>query len=550
MPLALALAASVLALRDKWCQDDLPIIALNASLHSFRHFWSVFTHAYWPQPFPQELYRPLTSLSFIVQWVAGSGHPVAFRIGSILLYLAATWAVYRLARRLVSQLAALAAAALFAVHPVHVEAVAVAVNQAELWVVILLCWLTDRYIDRRRSGVPLDAGWITGMALGYLVAMLFKESAAVFPGLLAIVEVFAIRDDRRWRERLTALRPFALVLVLTVTIVIAARTAVLGNAKGTFTAEALVHHSLGGRALTMLGVVPQWLRLLAWPAHLQADYSPREIVAATSWGWSQTAGAAILLGLLAAAWWGRRRRPAVTIGICWMAVAIFPVSNVLVPTGIVLAERTLFLATVGAVLIAGDLLVDAAGWLMRHSATGRPVAIAAASALLGLGLVRSMTRDLVWHDQDTLWRQSLTDAPLSYRVHFAYAQILFDAKLRRSAEYHYHMAMELYPPGWPVALDLADHYRLAGDCYPAIQLYQRVLQLDPYHTAARASLITCQVLIGDYLHAWREAKIGEQYGKQTKSFALYGGIADSALRVHAPKGTVRLPPPVDSVTAP
>ncbi len=550
LPLLLALAASVLCLPNQWCQDDRPIIAFNSTLHSLSHAWTIFTHAYWPEPFPQELYRPLTSLALAVQWIVGGGSPVAFRIGSILLYVAATWAVYQVARRLLTPAGAVVAAALFAVHPVHTEAVAVAVNQAELWVVVLLGWLVVRYVDRRRAGTALDARWIVVTAVGYYAAILFKESAAVLPGLLLAVELLAVDDPRPWRERLAALRPFGLVLVLMVTLAIAARTTVLGNAKGTFTAEALVGHSLGTRALTMLGVVPQWLRLLIWPAHLQADYSPQVIVAATHWGWDQAFGAAILVAVVAAAWWCRRRRPAVTIGILWMAVALFPVSNVLVPTGIVLAERTLFLASAGTVLAAADVLAAAAARLYAAGAVGRAVTVACVAALGGLALMRSMSRDLVWHDQATLWRQTLSDAPLSYRAHYAYAQILFDAKLRRSAEYHYQRAMQLYPPGWPVALDLADHYRLAGDCYPAIRLYQRVLRLDPYQTAARASLITCQVLTGDYLHAWREAKIGAQYGQQPKSFALYGAIADSALRVHARIGTVRLPPPVDSAGAP
>ncbi len=550
LPLALALIASALCLPNQWCQDDRPIIAANATIHSLARIWTVFTHAYWPEPFPQELYRPLTSLVLAVQWVIGGGSPVPFRIGSILLYIAATWAVYQVARRLLTPAGAVVAASLFAVHPVHVEAVAVAVNQAELWVVVLLGWLMVRYIDRRRAGVALDARWITVTAVGYFAAMLFKESAAVLPGLLLALELFAVRDARPWRERLTALRPFILVLVLMATLALAARTAVLGNAKGTFTAEALVGLSMGGRALTMLGVVPQWLRLLVWPAHLRVDYSPQVIVAATHWGWSQTLGAAILAAAVAAAWWCRHRRPAVSIGILWMAVALFPVSNVLVPTGIVLAERTLFLASAGMVLAAADVLTAIGARLYAEGAIGRAVTIAGTTALFGAGLARSAARDLVWHDQDTLWHQAITEAPLSYRAHFAYAQILFDAKLRRSAEYHYQRAIQLYPAGWPVDLDLADHYRLAGDCYPAIRLYHRVLELDPYHTAARASLITCEVLIGDYLHAWREAQIGVQYGNQPKSFALYGTIADSALTAHAPKGTVRLPPPVDSAGTP
>ena len=49
--------------------------------------------------------------------------------------------------------------------------------------------------------------------------------------------------------------------------------------------------------------------------------------------------------------------------------------------------------------------------------------------------------------------------------------MLFQVDLGRSAEHHYQRAMELYPRGWPLYLDVADRYRLAGECDPAIHLY-------------------------------------------------------------------------------
>jgi hypothetical protein len=544
----LAATAECLCLRNQWVQDDRPIIVMSPVLHSLAHWWQRFTQAYWPDPYPRELYRPLTSLLLSVEWVLGGGHVVVFRAMSLVLAVGSTLAVYRLATRVLPSGGAWLAAAFFAVHPVHVEAVAVAINQAELAVGLLLALLTAAYLDRRRAGLPLSAGWIATMSAGYLVASLFKESALVLPGMIVVAEVVLIADQRPWRDRIAMLRPLILAFMLVAVALIYVRNMVLaGDTKGTFTAEALTGLTFTGRAITMLGVVPDWVRLLFWPSQLRAEYSPGVIVGTTHWGMMQSLGALLLVALAAIAWRVRRTRPAITFGICWIAIGIFPVSNVLVPTGITLAERTLFLASIGAVLIAGDV-----AWLIGHrlySSGGAPrlITVAALGAILGMGLTRSMSRQLVWHDLPTLWRQTLVDAPLSYRANFAYAQILFDAGLRRSAEVYYRRSMEIFPPAWPVPLDLADKYRLAGDCYPAVHLYQRVLVLDPYHTAARASLITCLVKIGDYATASREARIGEDYGRQPRSFAVYGAVADSAARVHAAPGTVRLPPPVDSI---
>ena len=99
---------------------------------------------------------------------------------------------------------------------------------------------------------------------------------------------------------------------------------------GSFTAEASQELTAGQRALTMLRVVPEWVRLLAWPAHLQADYSPQEITGAP--GWSLRRPSVLFIAAFAvAALAARRTTPVVTFGLIWVAIAIFPVSNVLVP---------------------------------------------------------------------------------------------------------------------------------------------------------------------------------------------------------------------------
>jgi hypothetical protein len=486
-----------------------------------------------------------------LEWVIGGGRPVLFRVVSILIYIGAVLAVYRLARRLADRGPAWLAAALFAVHPVHVEAVALAVNQAELVVGAMLALLMTAYIDRRRSGRPLTPRWVATITLGYLAAMLFKEHAILLPALMVAAELTVIADPRPWRERVAAVRPLFLVLVLAAVSYIAMRDAALGgDTKGSFTAEALTGLGVGGRALTMLGVVPQWARLFFWPAHLQADYSPDEIVAATSWGWAQTLGFALIVAAIVTAWRCRARRPAVTFGIAWTAIGLVLVSNVLIPTGIVLAERTLFLASIGVVIAAAGPAWEAGTALYRSGSIGRIVAVCGVVLLLITGAARSAARQLLWHDLTSLWFQSVLDAPKSYRALQAYGSVLFDHGMERSAEHYYQRAIEIYPHAWPLLLEYADKLRERGHCDAALMYYPRVLALTPQQSGPRASEVACLVYTGQYADAAREARIGAGYGIQTGTFGLYRRIADSALRVHAPIGSVVLPPPIDSLPTP
>ncbi len=542
----LSIVSTITSIGNTFVQDDRPIISENTLVHSLR-IWPLFTQAYWPAPYPRELYRPFTSTMFALEWVIGGGRPVAFRIVSILLALAATIAIYRLAQRLLSPGAAWLAAALFAVHPVHVEAVAVAVNQAELVVGALMAVMITAYIDVRRSGsAPLR--WIALMALGYLTAALFKEHALLLPALMIAAELTVIDDPRPWRERVAGLRPFFLVLILVAVSFLAIRNAALeGDIKGSFTAEALGGLGFGGRALTMLGVVPEWVRLFVWPAHLQADYSPGEIVAATHWGLAQTLGALSLIAAVAIAWLCRKTQPVITFGILWIAVALSLVSNMIVSTGIVLAERTLYLATAGVVIAAAGPLWSLGNTIYRRGSLGRIVAVCGLMAILGLGAVRSAARQKVWHDLVTLWNQTVIDAPNSYRAQQAFGSVLWELHSEREAVGHYLRAIELYPKAWPLLLDYADKLRERGHCDAALKYYRMVLELTPQQSGPRASEVACLIYTGDYAKASREARIGGGYGIQTGTFGLYGHIADSALKVNAPIGSVVLPPPIDSL---
>ena len=535
----LTVAASISGLLNQFAQDDFPIIWKNAAVHDLWHSYRFFAQPYWPKPFTPDLYRPLAVTSYAVQWAIGGGSPMFFRIVSYLMYALSSIMVFRLGRQLLPFACAFAAAALFAVHPVHVEAVAMAVNQGELWVAILSCLVVTRYLIARRGGGPLGTGTELGLVGVYLVACFFKETAIVLPGLLLAVELLLVHGEPLG-QRITQLRRFYLLLALVAIGFMGVRTLVLsGDVVGTFTAEGLAYLSMGQRALTMLAVVPHWFRLLLWPEHLQADYSPGEIVAQTSWGPEQTLGVLLLgatLLVLVATW---RKRPVIAFGLVWMAVALFPVHNVLVPTGIVLAERTLFLPSIGAMLALGGL----GEILLERASAAKQLALAGlVGALLILGVARSTTRHPVWADQFGLWYDTANrDAPKSYRAHHALAEMYFLAGAEGRAEREYRLAIEYSPPRvGQVYLDYANKLRLRGFCTPADELYRKSLAIHPNNMAARASLVACLMHLGQYREALAESRLGVSYDWQRSTWQWLRDKADSALRFGVPPGSINI----------
>jgi hypothetical protein len=343
---------------------------------------------------------------------------------------------------------------------------------------------------------------------------------------------------------LAEIRPLILVMLLGAATFFAIRTLALqGDPVGTFTAEALTGLSVGGRALTMLTVVPHWFRLLLWPAHLRGDYSPREIETATSWGIDHTQGAlmlALALIVTLACW---RRLPVVSFGLLWTAVAIFPVSNVLVPTGIVLAERTLFLPSIGMMIAVGGLAAPVIDRLRTSSRPTQLLAGAGVLAVLIMGTWRSASRQRVWQDQFTFWHQTTIDAPLSYRAHHALAQLLFMIGSRQWAEREYKASIALYPKQWGHYFDLANKLRLNGTCEQAVRYYRETLLIEPQQEAARTSLIACLLHLGRYPDSRAEAREGVAYATRpatTRVFQRLVQVSDSAIQAKAAPGTVKL----------
>ena len=498
--LAIALAASASGLGNGFVLDDRPIVVDNFRVHTLAGFWHSFVQPYWPPEVGAALYRPLTIVLFRLEWALGGGSPWAFHGVNVLLYLAVVLAVFRLAKLILPLSAAWLAAALFTVQPVHVEAVANTVGQPELVVGLLAVAGTAWYVAARRAG---ELSWLTigGLAAIYLAMCFTKEHGAVFPGLLIAAEFTLLERPRPARSGV-----LLAALLGVAALFLAIRTTVLGGLAGDIANTSIRGVGSGDRILTMLAIVPQWIRLLVFPWHLQADYMPRELELATTFGLPQLIGVLLLTGLVALTIWSRRRAPVVCFGLCWIAVALFPVSNIAVPTGILLAERALFLASVGSALALGGGLAAAIPKFVAAPAGERRVVVAALGVLLGIGLWRSATRQRVWRDNDTLFRQTVLDAPLSYKAHWAYGSVLFRAGDLKQAEMEYRIALRLYDADPNLYNDLGDVYLRGRHCEPAIPLYQKSLSLAAEQWKVRSKLVLCYLDLGNASEARSEAE--------------------------------------------
>lgn len=442
--------------------DDVHVIRDNQLIHSLNRWREIIASPWWPDG----LYRPLTSLLNAINWAAGHGGPHVFHLTNIFLHGTAAVLVFLLAAELVGPGPALVAGLLFAVHPVHVEAVANVVGRAEMLatifgVVAALLYLRDgRLIAQGETGSLRRLSIAAATLLAVVCGLASKESAFAVPGLLLLVDWVDRRAGgsfhERWRRHLPL---WALVLAAAIGWLLL-RWRVLGDIAGDYSAPGLIGEGLAGRTLVMLPVVLQYVRLFLFPAHLSADYSPNYLPVADSISLAGLVAIGVLGIVGAAAWRAGRAAPIVTFSLGWIAVSLLIVSNLIVPSGILVAERALYLPSVGIAILGA--------WLWQVAPV-RGAALATLIIILGAGAARSVTREIVWRSNATFFPALVRDAPGSFRSWWVAAMLAYQSGNRAEGERLIRKALQVYAfhagpwADWAGELEREQRWRGAAD---------------------------------------------------------------------------------------
>lgn len=528
--LLVALLASASGLGNGFAYDDIPVIVENPMVQELHSLWAYLTDSYWGPARGNSLYRPVTVIAYALERAVGGGDPLPFHIVNVALYLATALGVLVLARELLSEGAALLAGLVWAAHPVHVEAVANVVGQSEMLAALPMLMALTLYVRDRRQG-ELRGRTVAWISVLFGFALLSKEHGIVLPALLLLAEatlvgtVLAPPGPTRPRSAL-----LMRVMTLMVIVYVVVRLSILGAFAGDAPHPALEGLPVGQRLWVMLGLVPQFARLLLWPARLFADYSPLTVPLLTAPDPLHLVGAAwlLLLGALFMVTWRKDRVSA--FGILWVGLTLGPVSNILIATGVLLAERTLFLPSVGLVLLVGRAAVLLAPRLARVEARWVHVAIPATVVLLlGAGTARSASRQPVWEDNATLFATTVVDAPDNFRAHHALGELFGGAGAWARAEEHLRIADSLFPGYDLIELSIARVLHFDDRCPEALPLYTTVLRRRPDAEVASVGRTACLLEVRQLSAAREEAILGIGRGLSVGPFGLLLQKAESSL---------------------
>jgi Flp pilus assembly protein TadD len=491
--IAAAIGPYLNALTAGFAFDDGPVIRENPVITGPFDLWALLS----APSYPKNLYRPLTMLSYALNWHLTPDGPALFHAVNIALHAGVSVLVYRLGLALLRHRdAALVAALLFAVHPVHTEAVTGTVGRAELLAAffgLLALRATLARRDGRRGGDALAV-------LALTAAVLSKESALTIWLLIPLCRA-AHAGGSLWPALARELRSGQwLWFGLPVALLLVSRSVVIGSL-GLPTAPSaldnvLAHVPTVVRIGTALAIVTDYASLLLMPLVLSADYSYAQALPLGTW-WSLRllCGVTLLLASLGSMLsWGRTR-PALAVTVAFPVVTLALTANVLFPIGTVKAERLLYLPSAGIALCAAALVHRArAGWRSRRAG------ILLAIVLVGYS-VRTWVRNRDWTDNLTLFGASLQAAPRSAKVHHNLAVVLDRAGRDTEAAIHYREALRLYPPYDDAAFGLALQYARKGLTGGAIDWYRKTLAINSRHADANNNLCGALFVSADFAAA-------------------------------------------------
>lgn len=404
-------------------------------------------------------YRPVVALSFALNHAVAGLAPLTYHLLNVILHAAVTVLVYRgIKMRFGRTFLAAGTAILFAVHPVHTEAVAWVSGRADLLAALFFLSAWVLYM-RASSSMPVRLAPFVGSLLAFALALLSKEHTLLFPVILVLSDLFCERN--RWpegqRAGLLSLLSRRWWLYLSYCVLIglylAARYLLFGRAllyesSGTLNLlNPLLSVPWYPRVLTAARVLLLDLGLLVWPAGLSNDYSYNQIPLSSSLVEPEAALAvAVLLALFAGAWMLAWRGSVEGFGLLFYFTLVAATANVLTVTHTIRAERLLYLPSLGIFLTAAALVERIAhGLRIARRWIAMSVLATGVAAVCLMFAVRSVARNQDWKDHHTLWRSAAQIAPASAVARYGFGLSLAERGQMENAIAEYRQAILIYP---------------------------------------------------------------------------------------------------------
>ena len=467
--LACGVYANTLA--NGFVSDDHFLLVGNPLIAS-QNISATFQHGIWfyvGSPVTN-YFRPVQAILYIALYSIFGFSPPAFHFALILAHGVNTLLIFALARRLLhSRGAATVAGALFAVHPVHTEAVD--------WATVPDVYLAMAVFAALLWFVSTDAAprkfQIAGLAALSFLALLIKEPALMLAPLFAAYELLYLRRPLRalWDNR---------ALYASLTAVFAAYMVLRIHALGGIAPGQGNHYHLAGATLvwSIAATLGQYFLFLIAPVPLNYFHF---FAPSTSPSLPVLAAIAVEAAIVAAVFRCRSRAPLLSFALFFILVPLLPALNLNGVGEAVFGERYLYLPSAGFVLLAGL----AWQWL---AARNRRVAWGVAAIVTATSATVAVARNADWHDDDRLLQVTIASSPKAAAPLSDLASLDYQRGDYAGAIENYRRALALQPDRADIRTNLASAYQKEGRYPEAVAELRKAVALDPGDAKAHMSL--------------------------------------------------------------
>ena len=525
------------ALSDGFVWDDMVLIADNEGIKKWDSFLENFVRDFFDTTddtieFKYGYYRPIISLSYMIDYAVWGLEPWGFHLSNIIFHTMSCILVYLIFNSLFNNRSlSIITSLLFACHPIHTESVTWISGRTDI--IAGMFFFAAFYLYQKAIHLPLSSEgngslrnrkrvklfptrskiFYACSIILFALAMLCKEMVATLPFLIiAYTHYFVgLKNWRQWKTSLPLSIPYFFVILLYGII----RFVILGI----HTVDNPGGEEMKGFYPTTLSFAKTifiYLFKLIYPVHLSAYIqNPMSFSITEPTVFSSVIGVSFLIFLIV---WLKKRWAGMSFLILFYLVTLLPLSNFIRISapwdmGFVTAERFLYIPSLGFCGIISVLLTTAWKTWKRSFPILGYVTILLFIALLIFYSGQTLSRNRDWIDEKTFFSKTLKEAPNAALLHHAMGNVYVREENYEKALEYYHNSLALYPLYHAAYNNIGTIYSKHALYDEAITAFKEAIKINPDYIQSHFNLGTTYYQKGMTEDASREFKIVLAFNK-------------------------------------
>ncbi|MEW6213122.1 MAG: tetratricopeptide repeat protein, partial [Acidobacteriota bacterium] len=491
LPALLAILASINTLWCGFAADDSYQVLRNAFIKNLSNIPRAFTSSVWAFVSGEIIftvdsyYRPLFSVLFSINYALFGTSAWGWHLMNVLIHAAVAFLVFTVVNELCeNRWLAFVTAALFAVHPAHVESVAWISGVTDPVMSIFLLLGFYFYLRYRKNGRKLSLAAVAGF---YFLALLNKETSLALPVIIAYCEVFHFNESLSFKKRIRQAIPILLLLALPTAIYFLLRYNAINAVL--FGSDPRLPLDLSLMTTPLAAV--KYLALMLIPAGYSYQHYTSLVESLSSL--SLIAPLLLLIALTLAVFLSKSRL--LKFAALWFIVCLAPSLAAIRQFDLeyIVQERYLYLPSIGFCLA----LALGIEWLAKKTGRrGIAIAVTATLAIVVVWGAVAFKQNLVWKDNLTVYKNCVAQDPSSPQARAALSRAYLDAGRPREAEDEAQETLRL-DPAYPYAyLNLSFLAHTSGNIDKSIEYLEQGISRVSENWKTRHSLATIHLNLG------------------------------------------------------